>query len=366
MNNILIIPHVGISGGAGLYINQVLSELEKKYKVYVGGMFSESYEQEEFPIPYEFNKIILPYYQGISLKACLFYILRSIAILPQAFFCYKYFKKSKDFDIIVLTSGIQILLMPLLWVFFSKSKVLILVQENYRFDRLFLGGISKYFFSKMDVVVSITESWKDYAKSNGVPSILYRNMYKRDLHKKVNRDKTIDFVYVGGDQKIKGYSDLVLFCEKISNVRECSIVILGKVSPESKIKLIKILENSRFKLEIDFLDFVDDVSSIIASSKLLLLPITDAHFCRPAIEAGFEGVPFLIRRHDAIGDFAIEGYNCEMYSDLNEMTNKAIYFLKDEDYTREIGMNNRNISNNFIYDDHIGNAFMKVVEDVLL
>lgn len=366
MANVLIIPHVGVSGGAGLYINQVLSEITKSHNVYVGGIYSSDFNFKKYEIDSVINKIVFPYYMGISSKAYLFHYLKSISYMSKNKYLLKRLHNKDKFEIVVLTSGIQVSLLPIINNFFKNAKVIILIQENFRLDGHILGKIVKKNLLKADLIVSITNDWKSYSKSYGIESFLFRNMYKPSVDNiKIAVKKDFDFIYLGGEQKIKGYLDVVDFCQKMSKIRSFRIAILGEISTESKKNLLEFAGSSKFTVDIVFFGFLKNATDIIKRAKILLLPITSPHFCRPAIEAGFEGIPFLIRRHDDISDFAIEGYNCEMYSDLKEMTNKAIRFLKDNEYTKEIGMNNHNTSKNFIYNDHLGNAFIKVVEDIL-
>lgn len=366
MANILVIPHVGVLGGAGLYINQVLSELSKSHNVYVGGMHSSSFDFEEYELDSSINRIVFPYYRGVSGKAYWFHFLKSLSyIAKNKYLLNRSYNKNK-FEIVLLTSGIQVLLLPIINRFFKDAKVVVLIQENFRLDGYILGKIVERNLLKAGLIVSITNDWKDYSTSCGIETFLFRNMYdfSRD-NIRVPVEKDFDFVYLGGEQKIKGFSDIISFCREMSKIKSFRIAILGEVSIESKKILLGFMNNSIFNVDIRFFGFMKNVTNIIRSSKLLLLPITSPHFCRPAIEAGFEKVPFLIRRHSDINDFAIENYNCEMYDGLEEMINKSILFLEDNSYTTEMGLNNYKVSSNFIYDESIANDFIEAVEEVL-
>lgn len=366
MKKVLVIPHVGISGGAGLYINQVVSELEKKYEVYFGGHYSYDFNSTEYIITSDINKIIIPYYKGISARAYFFYFFKSLLYIPRLFLDLKKKNNDKDFKIVLLTSGIQVLLLPIINRLFKDAKVVVLIQENFRLDGYVLGKIVEKNFLKADLIVSITNDWKSYSKSYGIESFLFRNMYNCSLDiMKTSVEKYFDFIYLGGEQKIKGFSDVISFCQEMSKIKSFRIAILGEVSKESKRMLLDIANNSEFTVDITFFGFLKNVTDVIRRSKLLLLPITSPHFCRPAIEAGFEKVPFLIRRHNDISDFAIENYNCEMYDSLEEMLNKSTLFLEDKSYTEEMGLNNYKVSTNFIYNKSIADDFIKAVEGVL-
>ena len=366
MANVLVIPHVGISGGAGLYINQVLSEIIKSHNVYVGGIHSSSFDFEEYKIDSSINKIVLPYYMGISSKAYWYHYLKSISyIFKNKYFLRKLRNKNK-FEIVILTSGIQVQLLPIINKFFKNAKVVVLIQENFRLDGYILGKIVKRNLLKADLIVSITNDWKNFSKSYGIETFLFRNMYDFSVdNMRVSAEKDFDFIYLGGEQKIKGFSDIINFCQEMSKIKSFRIAILGEVSIESQKKLLYIANNSEYTVDIIFFGFMENVTDIIRRSKLLLLPITSPHFCRPAIEAGFEKVPFLIRRHSDISDFAIENYNCEMYDDLEEMLNKSTLFLEDNLYFTEMGINNYKVSNDFIYNESIADDFREALEEVL-
>lgn len=366
MANVLVIPHVGISGGAGLYINQVLSEIIKSHNVYVGGIHSSSFDFEEYKIDSSINNVVIPYYKGISPKAYLFYCFKSLIYIPKNYYLLNKKSDKDNFHLVLLTSGIQVLLIPIIKKYFRNAKVIILVQENFRLDGCVMGYIVKRGFLKADLIVSITKDWKSYSKSFGVQSILFRNMFTPAENDTINViSKDIDFIYLGGDQKIKGFSDIVDFCQKMSEIKSFRIAVLGELSTDSKRRLLEITNSSKICIDIMFFGFLKNTTDLIRRSKVLLLPITSPHFCRPAIEAGFEHIPFLIRRHDSISDFAIEGYNCEMYDDLEEMIDKSVLFLENDNYIKELGSNNYKISTDFIYDGNIGDSFLKAVEDIL-
>jgi hypothetical protein len=360
MNKILVIPHVGVSGGAGLYIKQVLKELNKSFDLSVGGEYSNYYDNSGVHLDTLWNRVVFPYYRGVSFKVVIYYLLKSLVSLLRLRFIDN--NKLQDFDVVVLTSGVQALLVPFISLYYRNTKIIILVQENWRFDGFFLGSISKMIFSKVDLVVSITDSWKAYANENDICSFVYRNMYESGCLNDNTKEKKLDFIYMGGEERIKGYVDFLYFCKEITKIREVHIGILGKVSEASADELKGIFSKSVYGSTLSLLGFVDDVSSVLAGSKILILPIAAPHFCRPAIEAGFNQVPFIIKKHEGMTDFAIPGYNCELYDSLDALVEIAVEFLDDQPAVKQYGINNYENSLGFLHYSSVANVFLKKVQ----
>lgn len=364
MKNILVVPHIGLSGGAGLYIKQILSEIKGEFNISFTGRYANDYDSSSPNcVDNQIADIIFPYYEGVSSKATVYYFFLSMYKLIKVFLSKKTVKR---YDAILLTSGIQMLVILLVPYVFKQAKVIILIQENWRLDGWIFGAISRYLCSRSDLVVSITKSWSDKAERAGIESYVYRNMYAMPENVSADsfNEKKFDFVYFGGDQKIKGFEQLVEFCYRLSRLRSIRVGILGELSKDS-INKLKSSVNSYNGSEVVFFGFLDDTSHVLKVSKILLLPITAPHFCRPAIEAGFFRIPFLIPNYPGISDFAKDKFNCSMYGSTDEMITSALKILDDSECLNKLGSNNYILSRDFVYSANSGVKLLEAIKGAL-
>jgi glycosyltransferase involved in cell wall biosynthesis len=309
------------------------------------------------------SDISFPYYEGVSLKATLYYFCISLC---KIFMIYSKNKSNDKFDVVILTSGIQMLMLLVTPRIFKGAKVILLMQENWRFEGLFFGKLSKYLCSKADLIVSITESWSEKASQFGIKSCIYRNMYNDILSDDcVVREKIFDFIFLGGDQKIKGFNQFVDFCTVISSIKSVKIAVLGEVNSKDKAHLEGVISKGLYNSNITFFGFVNNIFEVLEASKILLLPIVAPHFCRPAIEAGYYKIPFIIRNHPGLSDFVINGYNCNTYDSLDEMKTLAIKLLDDVEYLQELGRNNFLVANKFNYTASSGAQLLESIKNIL-
>lgn len=361
MKDVVFFPHFGMSGGAGLYIKQVVESLKgSNVKIYFAGDYSTDY----YGLYDEYikcqNGLVFPNYKGVRGLVVLFFLFKTIFTLP--FFIFGLRKVNPTGKIFVLTSSVQVLNSFFIKFFFRPEKIVLLVQENWVFGN-FLGFISKFFFRRCDLVVSITPSWQETAKANGIDSIVFPNLFSRTEFLKVDvcSDKVYDydFVYLGGGSSIKGFNEFCDFVRVSSELRWFSVAALGHFSSDQLNLLKEVVSSSSYKPALFFFGFVTNPSEYIYRSKLLLLPIASPHFCRPAIEAGLLHTPFIIRQHEDIDDFAKPGFNCVVYKDVDEMIKKSFQIIDRPSDRCLLGENNFDLSSGYLETDSVKNYFFK-------
>lgn len=364
MKRILLIPHFSSNGGAGLYIKQLINLIKNNYdaQLYAGGKFAEYYNLDFYKFPAAHDKVSLPCYEGVTARAYYFNLVKLVIYTPVLISKLTKLKSKPHIDVIILTSSIQTPLVPFLKFFFKRSKIIIIIQENLQFNSFILGSVIRKILNSTNLVISITEAWSKYAVDNLVPNILLRNLYPQPNYSE-NSVKEFDFIYLGGDQRIKGFYEFVDFCGRLPCQNIYKIAILGKLSRESKEYIYNTISKPNIKLSL--LGFVDNPEYFIHKSKILIIPITSPHFCRPAIEAGFSRVPFLIKRHSGIGDFAVEDYNCLMYEGVDQMVEKACDLLDRPNLIAILGHNNFINSQKFIEDSETTKGFVKNFGELL-
>lgn len=352
-HSLIILPHWRLEGGAGYYIRDLIAYLRPVGAVQVAGPYAGYYD--EAPIQSEYlDKLTLqslPTYEGIGLAAILYHIListlRAISILKTP--RHKRFKGS--FDTLILTSSVQAIAVPIARRLFPESRIAIVVQENVCLSRR-LGRLTRFLLNRANVVVSITETWAQHARENGLDPVVLPNSYKPDYaapgH---NRDRAIesDLLYVGGGATIKGFDNLVAALPALLEVPGRSIICLGHYGEAALKTLERIRGDALPDAHLNIIGLVPDIRPYLRGTKLLALPIASPHFCRPAIEAGLFGKTFVIPDFPEVGDFAKDGENCLMYqpSDSGDFISKVNQMLDERSLMMRLGDNNRTMATHF-------------------
>jgi len=359
MQDVVVIPHVGLGGGAGMYISQCV-KVFKKYdlNVVLYGPHARDYSDFSDCFFDGVNGSVLPNYSGIPFIVSLYHFIRTIFLVP--FFLYGISRISLSGKVIVFTSSVQALNVFFVKLFFRPKKVVILVQENWIFNNA-IGFITRPFFKGCDGVVSISRYWSDQARKVGIYCFIFPNFYDIDPSAFDFKHKHYDFIYVGGGGRIKGFGDFVEFIKRLGSIGIFRIVALGYYD-EDQLKLIRDASRAGpFFSDVNVVGLVSNPLDYIANAKVLLLPIASPHFCRPAIEAGFFHSTFLIKNHVGISDFAEPGVNCLAYSTIDEMIDIAIQLINSERLRFPLEHGNYVMSKFFIATESTDLEFMKFI-----
>lgn len=344
IENICIIPHYGISGGSGKYTKEFGDLLSKRYNVSYFGLFSSEYSDAPFEYlnffwAYFFKYNIVPNYKGNSklvryLYTFLSYLLSNIWV----------FKKRDNLSIVfVLTSSIQAPLIPLLNKKFVNAKIIILIQENVILDDSIVSRTSVYRIIRANLIFCIDKFWQTKATDFGINALLWTNKFSNDFE--FDEDLNFDILYIGGDQKIKGFWNLIQILEAVEKFKiPVKVCLLGDISNKN----MNLLISKKFQyINCEMVGFVENVFVYIAQSNFLLLPIESPHFLRPAIEAGILKKPFIIKRLENIESFAIDRFNCLMYDTIFDAAEAILFLINSPSDKLELGKNNYFISREF-------------------
>jgi glycosyltransferase involved in cell wall biosynthesis len=341
----LFLPHVGRIGGAGIYIDDFASFLKTKVDVSFGGEFGKAYTNDStVPFDESVTKYVYPIYAGVSVRAMAYRLVANISKKNEARLS---IKKNhiilQSFDVIVLTSSIQALIIEEIKSVAPDTKIVVIVQENVN---LRLPFLSNYFLKKIkkaDLVVSITDAWAASAKRKGVDTWLVRNTYDFETQCKFS-GHNFDCLYVGGGSKLKGFELICHLIGSVGRYKAFSIALAGHYSFE-QIQLINKIKRPLLEIGggVHVVGFQENMSSLYQNSRFVLLPITKPHFCRPAIEAGAHGRTFVIPNFAELNDFVSDGENCLSYDNksLKSMESSFIDLLTDPEKTKKLGAFNR-------------------------
>lgn len=136
-------------------------------------------------------------------------------------------------------------------------------------------------------------------------------------------------LYVGGDDKLKGYDILLKAIERLQGCN-IKIIVVGPVRDENK------------KNNIIYLGKVYDMSSIYQMSDVLVFPSIKGHQARPAFEAGACYVPVIISDFPETSDEIIDGYNGLTFTPLDpeNLAEKIMVLYSNPELRRKYGVNN--------------------------
>lgn len=349
MKKIIFIPHWGIGGGAGYYIKDLITVVRRFCLVSVAGQYANDYDinSNRELIYKKIGKLSLPNYEGVRFGINFYYFLLSIIRIVLILIVFRRDENKKNTDIIFLTSSIQSIAIPLIKYLFPGAKVFIVIQENVKLDNIH-GWIIIQLLRQSDCIVSISRSWANSALKYNLKPLILRNFYSKNFVDISDFNITqSDLLYIGGGSRIKGYSIFIKLLPKLLKNGSKKIVCLGSYSTKQLLFLKSLQKKYNAFDNLHIVGNVSDIRPFLKGTKLLFLPITSAHFCRPAIEAGLFMKPFLITCLPDLQDFALNNVNCKMFScnqlssldniifellddsfELNKMGNKGFVFSK--------------------------------------
>ncbi|TMM46386.1 glycosyltransferase [Colwellia ponticola] len=354
----MIIPHFSNTGGAGKYIEFFVSRIQagEEKSIVSFGKYAKDYinytVQGTESIPrimfFMMSLLIVPHYRGVSLNIKLMYIFRAtlcalllFLFIPLFRSYFKCFVKKLPKNII-FTSSIQVYAGIFTKLILPTTSITLLVQENFILSNSIFGRLTLWSLNQFSYIVSITDDWTLYAKKSGVlvsKLSTIKNKYKVMSEEEGLNSEQYDLLYLGGGQKIKGFDFL---CNEFKYMKglELKICFLGSFTKQD-IQKITNITSGNLGLSIDIIGQVEDVSSYIQASKLIVLPIIEPHFCRPAVEAGLLNKTFVISKLPGLSDFVNAEFNC-MSFELREgcLAEKIKFLIGNKNRRNELANNN--------------------------
>jgi glycosyltransferase involved in cell wall biosynthesis len=355
---ILLLPHWTKGGGSGYYIQNLIDKLNDKFIVHVQGFYSAEYSEhrQSSKLLNDLSLLSFPAYEGIKKSSTLYHLLTSLGRIALIFSKYGKASENETPSAIIFTSSIQAVAIPAAKYLFPRSKIVIAIQENIKFSSI-SGRLMLRLLKNSDIVISITKQWAAYAQGFGVSALILRNQYDPSYFApECNQANPIesDLLYIGGDAGIKGFDFFKKALPALLQRPGIKILCLGHYATRSRQFIRSITENSVSGSKAVIVGHVSDIRPYLRGTKLLMLPITSPHFCRPAIEAGFFGKTFVIPEHSGLEDFVQNGVNCISFNLLSESSFvRAIHNLLDDPMKlNAMGAANLVNSKNFISNEH--------------
>jgi glycosyltransferase involved in cell wall biosynthesis len=351
---VIILPHWAKGGGSGFYIQKLINKLNDKFVVNVEGFYSADYSrgQKSSKLLEGLSLLSFPAYEGIGKPSTLYHLVTSLGRIIQILVKYGRLNENDAPSAIIFTSSIQAIAIPVARYLFPTSKIAIAIQENVDLSSI-TGRLMLKLLKNSDIVISITKQWAAYARVFGVHAVIVRNQYDPSYFApECNRVNPIesDLLYVGGDAGIKGFDLLKKALPMLLERHELKIICLGHYAARSYRFLSDINESVRSTSKVVIAGHVSDIRPYLRGAKLLILPISSPHFCRPAIEAGFFQKTFVIPEHSGLEDFVQSGVNCMSFNLSSEgaFVSTILNLLDDQVKLKAMGVANRENSSKFI------------------
>jgi glycosyltransferase involved in cell wall biosynthesis len=354
VSRLLILPHWRKGGGSGFYTQKLIDNLKDRYCVSVAGIYAVDFDKNSDTSGFldDLGSLSLPVYDGVGKLASLYRTTISLFKILWIFIRYSRRYVRDTPAVIVFTSSIQAISIPIARHFFPKCKIAIVIQETVDLSSLF-GGVLLSLLRRSNVVVSITSEWAVHARKFGVDSVVIRNQYnpsfffaENNLQNAINSD----LLYIGGGAKIKGFDIFLKMLPTLLKRRDLRIVCLGEYGERELQSLENTISSSKSSSTVDVIGHVLDSRPYLRGTKLLLLPISRPHFCRPAIEAGFFEKTFIISAHSGLEDFVQDGVNCVAVNNLSgdAFASASLELLDDSAKLKSLAVENRRNSMKFI------------------
>ncbi|WP_287172771.1 glycosyltransferase [Mesorhizobium sp.] len=360
----LIMPHVGRGGGAGIYINDVIQEVSCCANLHVAGDYRLEYASSG---PMSFGhlnniKLYIPNYRGVSRLAKLYWLVTSFLHACALMLSRRKIISDLNLvDFVIVTSSIQAFVPAFLHIIGYRGRTICIVQENLDLSGA-LGSCIQWALKRASVVIAISASWQQEAIGFNLDTVLLENRFSCPTQDPAKEE--FDIAYVGGESPLKGFPEMLRACAQIAEHRKLRIAMLGRYSQKSSRAVQDLQEEFRSSgLEIVEVGLTSDVYLYLKSSKVLVLPIREGHFLRPAIEAGLCCRTFVVAKHTGIEDFAFDNVNCLMYEpgDLEGMVRCIEKVIDDSHERTRLAEANYTLSVRFLDNENWGSRLRRIV-----
>lgn len=369
---LLLLPHVPIRGGAGIYNAAAIAALGQLADVTLLGPDAESYRSRGgmggggFPaMP---ARPILPAYAGASWRAWLYYA----ALAPRrAWTLSRWARRHRgqfeQFDGIVATSSIDLLTLRAITRAVPRLRSVCLIQEN-AFLQGARGGIQLRLLREVGRLIAITPSWAERAARAGLAAMVVMNPFSASAAADAKDDpqNATDLLFMGGGSKLKGTELFLDLIERLSARRAIRAALLGDLAGAWQTRASEAQARLAARgSSLVIAGFVADPQSYLRQTRLLLLPIAQPHFCRPAVEAGLCGRTFVISRLPELHDFAEDNRNCRMATsgDVADWQRVCEALIDDEGMRHRLAAENERLCRSRFSAEAFTQGFQRLVAE---
>lgn len=404
---ILFVHQVGLRGGSGIMLNNILCSLDKsEFDLIVicpdGDYISEFKKSgarvvvSERPI-YQFSHYT-GYHTSIFHPA---FIGSAWGMWKDAKYWTEYIK-SMDVDLVWLNA---LTLAPMVFsVNKAGVKVACMVQETA--VKGWTGLRTKWLYSilsqRMDGVVFISQFDRERARCSSkfievIPNWVDLEEYDPSIDSSsarellgIPQDARV-ILMMGGVAKIKGTLELISAVSRLKMRSKVILLVAGYTSAPSETnkkwyqrlkqrilglfaknyieKVFSEIDRLGVKDTVRFIGMRDDVAQIYAASDILVFPATKPHQARPVLEAGAMKKPVVVPNFSSLAEFIRHDYNGLVYEakSVQALADALDELLFDPDKATRLGINNFaqtcEIHNKVVNEKKVVDFLNKILQD---
>lgn len=330
---ILYVHHSGGLGGAPRSLSLLLGQLNQtKYSakilcIYKGPVITLL---QRLNIPLIIEERIYPFHGSTVVRRSLEVFLVNLLGSPLSFiYSLKILKKEKP-DIVHLNSSCLFITALAAKVLSRRTKVICHVREPLR-DSL-AGRIIRYMcFKLVDHFVAIDRFTGSTMRAHGNIEIIYNPVDFESYNPTVNSNilsrelglgtDDVVFLYLARIAPGNGTLELIEIANRLKDSHPTfHFVIAGLKEQADDSYSIQVVESCKDNNNIHLMKFREDVPSLIASSDIVLVPFTEPHFARAAIEAAAMGKPCIGANIGGVDELIIHGKTGLLYTSLDEFS----------------------------------------------
>lgn len=354
IKNILFIHHYGGYGGAGISLINNIEMLKDDYLItvilpsYPDDMRNELLRLNIKVI--EFNDVIgtVPIYSGgsdfwkPSMYKSIFKIFGFNKFLNKTI-------KTDNYDFVLVNS------ITLFWVGFKKNiqfeKLGCFVRETRdkkkKISNILIKKILNKYFSKIFFISEFDKNTYEDRRSKS-KYYLINDCMKKVTFKKSKNKNSLNLLFLGGYQKIKGL-DILLKALNYLNNKDIKLTIAGDTEIKSSYanKIQKSINTLNKKgMNIKVIGTVKNASDMYNDTDILIFPSRKPHQSRPLFEAGFYKIPVIITENEIVNERIENGFNGFKFEARNfkSLSRKIKLFIKNPNLVNKLGENNYKLS----------------------
>jgi len=337
MKNLLFVHHSGGLGGAPRSLSLLLDNVDStKYStsllcIYRGPVL-EIFKPK--PIKIIINERIYPFHGSTVVeKSLIVFLVNLIGPLFSFFNSRKVIRQVKP-DIVHLNSSCLFVTALAVKSIDKNIKVICHVREPLR--ETIAGKIIKnmcYWF--VDRFIAIDHFTGASMKTKNNIDIVYNpvdfTLYNPELKSKILKDElnldadSVVFLYLARVAKGNGALELVNRANILSKKHPNYHFVIAGLDEENMDRYSKnVVKEAEGNSNIHLMKFRKDVPELIASSDIVIIPFTEPHFARAAIEAASVGKPCIGAKIGGVDELIIHNVTGYLYSTLEEFDEYCI------------------------------------------
>jgi glycosyltransferase involved in cell wall biosynthesis len=350
MKKLLFVHHSGELGGAPRSLSLLIDNIDpKKYDtsllcIYLGPVIEVFKEK---PVKLVINRRIYPFHGStvVDMTPIVFWV--NLLGPPLSFWNSREEIKKVMPDIIHLNSSC-------LWVtalaartVSKKIKIICHVREPLR--KSFAGNIIRNMCYKfVDHFVAIDHFTGASMKTRNNIDIIYNPVdfkeYYPELKSTVLRDElnlpadAVVFLFIARVAKGNGLHELIDCANALISAHpNYHYVIAGLHEDHPDAYSKEIVKRAADNPNVHVMPFRKDVPQIIASCDVVLIPFTEPHFARAAIEAASIGKPCIGANIGGVDELIVHGKTGFLYDNLSELEEYCVTLGEDPLLRKEFG-----------------------------